>query len=75
MALEDYYEDRILDIGGSQIYLDAKVDGVGLPTKVNNDVDPWRFSTFTKAEYEVIKGRVNTVIIAPQDYASLKAFC
>lgn len=74
MALEDYYEDRILDIGGSQIYLDAKVDGVGLPTKVNNDVDPWRFSTFTKAEYEVIKGRVNTVIIAPQDYASLKAF-
>ena len=58
-------------IGGQTVYKGAQNDGVGLPT----DTDSWRFTTFTRAQYDTIYGKVKDgTIVVPSDYATLVTF-
>lgn len=76
-ALQDYLDDTF--VGGRTIHMSAVNDGIGLPTEpyTSNSVtiDPWRFATFTKAEYTTVLNKIKDgTIVVPADYASLVTF-
>jgi basic membrane protein A len=69
-ALESFYSDGF-KVGGTQMNLGAKEDGVQIPTAEAS----WRFQTFTSENYEEVYAKlVDGSIVVPTDYASLKSF-
>lgn len=77
--LDDLYANNKVwpsDIAGKSTLLSAKDGAVGLPTETyevnGKTIDPWRFSTFTKDEYNTVltkvkNGDIDVPVITSED--------
>lgn len=76
-ALQEYVDGTF--VGGQTITLGVANNGVGLPTESYESdgvtIDPWRFETFTIAQYNTIYASIAAGdVVVPSDYASLVTF-
>jgi len=73
LILDEYYDDNFP--GGETRHLGADQDGVGLPVEREDDIDPWRFETFTVEQYENIFDQIaDGSVVVPDSYADLLDF-
>ncbi len=72
-VLDQYYDDEFP--GGETQFLSATEGGVGLPVEREDDLDPWRFETFTVEEYEAIfDDLADGTVDVPATYEELETF-